>query len=656
MKKQNNLFLFHLSFLIFILMMTACSPLTWDPTETQTPSMEPQPTSNKSPTAQSSPTETTRPENTLTICTHQLPADLFPYSKNNAGNKSNLLSLLYEEPFSIREGEFVSVILEKVPSLRDGDLILEPVTVQAGQPVVDSSGQVKILKLGLQVRPSGCRDSDCAITWDGESPLEMDQMVVNFQIREDLAWSDGVPVKADDSVFSFETAANLQHAGSAWAIDRTQSYQAIDQIRLQWRGLPGFSTADLSQIFWKPLAAHLYQAVSSERALEGNEEIHTYPVGYGPFFVSAWDEGLLKFSLNANYFRMDEGLPKFDQIQVRQVDGGLQEAWLDLQNGVCDVLDSTFNLYASTDLLGEIQSDPEFDLLVENGESWMQLVFGIQPASHDEFYNPELGDRPDYLGDVRTRQAIMHCLDRETMLGSTFEGMGEVWQSYLPGEESGLGSEQLLNYDPARGIELLQSVGWFDLDGNPSTPLQSWYVPNVPDGEPLNLELLVDSNPLHQVIAEAIQANLLECGVGVTVKTLPVETLYAPGPKGPLFGRRFDLALISWQSMSGGDCQLYQSWNMPSDENYWIGTNIAGLLNESYDRACADAVLALPEEKVEADREAELDYLNSLPAVPLFSIPKIMVIPASGCADFEISSEEDFFEGISTFGIGEMCP
>jgi hypothetical protein len=40
----------------------------------------------------------------------------------------------------------------------------------------------------------------------------------------------------------------------------------------------------------------------------------------------------------------------------------------------------------------------------------------------------------------------------------------------------------------------------------------------------------------------------------------------------------------------------------------------------------------------------------------LFSIPKIMVIPASWCADFEISSEEDFFEGISTFGIGEMCP
>jgi peptide/nickel transport system substrate-binding protein len=484
----------------------------------------------------------------------------------------------------------------------------------------------------------------------------MDQMVVNFQIREDLAWSDGVPVKADDSVFSFETAANLQHAGSAWAIDRTQSYQAIDQIRLQWRGLPGFSTADLSQIFWKPLPAHLYQDLLTNEMLEKDGGFKSIPVSYGPFAISAWEGDVLILSRNPNYYRFGEGLPKLKQIQIRQVAGGLNDAWRDLQNGDCDVLDSTFNLTISSNILGEIQSDQKFDLLIDDGESWVQLVFGIQPASHDEFYNPELGDRPDYLGDVRTRQAVMHCLDRERMLGSTFEGMGEVWQSYLPGEESGLGSEQLLNYDPARGIELLQSVGWFDLDGNPSTPLQSWYVPNVPGGRPLNLELLVDSNPLHQVIAEAIQANLLECGVGVTVKTLPVETLYAPGPEGPLFGRRFDLALISWQSMSGGDCQLYQSWEMPSEENYWIGTNIAGLLNESYDNACGEAVLALPGEREEAIQQAELAFLNNLPAVPLFSIPKIMVIPASWCADFEISSEEDFFEGISTFGIGEMCP
>jgi hypothetical protein len=95
---------------------------------------------------------------------------------------------------------------------------------------------------------------------------------------------------------------------------------------------------------------------------------------------------------------------------------------------------------------------------------------------------------------------------------------------------------------------------------------------------------------------------------------------------------------------------------MPAEENYWIGTNIAGLLNESYDSACSDAVLALPDEKGQAERTAELAYLNNLPAVPLFSIPKTIVLPVDHCADREISSEKAFFENISTFGIDEICP
>ena len=178
----------------------------------------------------------------------------------------------------------------------------------------------------------------------------------------------------------------------------------------------------------------------------------------------------------------------------------------------------------------------------------------------------------------------------------------------------------------------------------------------MPGGAPFSVELLISANPYHQKIAEMIQLNLGECGVGVTIREEPTETLYASGPEGPLFGRGFDLALLSWQPVPGGDCQLYQSWEMPSGENYWIGTNIAGLLNESYDSACTDAVSALPDEKIEADREAELAYLNSLPAVPLFSIPRFMVLPAGGCSDFDISSEEEFFAGIATFGIDEMCP
>ena len=651
MRKKYNSLLFHLLFLSVMLVMTACGPPGQELTPTQFNATETQPSQNHTPTLQQSiPTETATPIKSLTICSAELPADLLPYSDNSSINKSNLLSLVYEEPFLQIDGELAPLILEKVPSQADGDLVLNPVLVQAGQTVVDSKGQVRILTPDLQVRPAGCRDSDCVITLDGETSLEMDQMVVDYKLREDLRWSDGTPVTADDSVFSFDYSVNLTQTSLSWALRRTADYQAVNETVVQWRGLPGFTTADLSHFFWKPLAAHIYQD-SVNQAAQGINQI-----GYGPYTLSSHVGDALVFSRNPYYFRAEEGLPKFDQIQVRQVVGRIDAAWADSQNSDCDVWDSTYNVLASPEFFGEIQTNSNFDALVEAGDSWMQLVFGIKPASYDDFYNPELGDRLDYLGDPRVRKAIMHCLDRDTMLEVTLDNLGEVWQSYLPSEESALETTQFVNYDPVKGVELLQSVGWYDLDGNPSTPLQSWYAPNMPGGAPLSLDFLISPNPFHQKLAEVIQMNLAECGVGVTIREEPIESLYAPGPEGPLFGRGFDLALISWQPVPGGDCQLYQSWEMPSEDNYWIGTNIAGLLNEGYDDACAEAVLALPDEKVGADREAELAFLNSLPAVPLFSTPKILVLPAGGCIDDGISGEKEFFTGIATFGMGEMCP
>ena len=38
------------------------------------------------------------------------------------------------------------------------------------------------------VRPAGCYDSECAVEFDG-TPLEMEQMVVTFKLKEGITWS-----------------------------------------------------------------------------------------------------------------------------------------------------------------------------------------------------------------------------------------------------------------------------------------------------------------------------------------------------------------------------------------------------------------------------------------------------------------------------------
>ena len=75
-------------------------------------------------------------------------------------------------------------------------------------------------------------------------------------------------------------------------------------------------------------------------------------------------------------------------------------------------------------------------------------------------------------------------------------------------------------------------------------------------------------------------------GVEVSVIPLPLEQLYAPGPEGPLFGRNFEMALVSWQSDPVNRCATYMSKTIPSASNHWIGTNLSGLGDEAFDLAC----------------------------------------------------------------------
>ena len=103
----------------------------------------------------------------------------------------------------VTEYGYEPIILEKIPSLDDGDAQVSPVSVNAGSQVVDSSGNVVLLSTGTKVRPSGCRSDACAINYDGSSSIQMDQLVVTFTMLQKLMWSDGAPLTASDSIYSF---------------------------------------------------------------------------------------------------------------------------------------------------------------------------------------------------------------------------------------------------------------------------------------------------------------------------------------------------------------------------------------------------------------------------------------------------------------------
>lgn len=630
--------------LMLILLVSGCSPATEEPLPSAPPATE-----TALATATPLPTATPEPLEVLTICTSALPTSLFP----NDSSKSDLLAMIQEAPLSLHNGEWVTEILTKVPAQADGDLRLESVSVEAGQYVVDAAGQIVAARLGAQLRPSGCRSVDCTLVWDGESPLEMDQMVVEFRFLEALTWSDGTPVAAADSLFSYQLARTFDTAISLWVRERTASYEALDEHTIRWVGIPGFSTAQLDRLVWSPLPAHLFNEAELTGDLAADPRFSSESLSYGPFMVEKWEQEAIQLGVNPHYHRLAEVLPRLDGIVYRLIAGDRQTAWQALQDGQCDLLDASFGFENDPGLLDEIAANSQFEVHSQPGQSWTQLVFGIQPASYDDGYTPAYGDRQDVLGDVRTRQGLAACLDRDAMLESTIGGWALSWPSFLSPEESRIAAEEQLVFDPALGQDLLKQAGWVDYDGDPETPLLAANVAGVAQGTPLSLTLLTGASPFHLALAEMIRADLGACGVEVQHTSLPESQVYAPGPDGPLFGRDFDLALIAWQPGAELDCSLYTSGQVPSAENYWIGTNIAGFADPGYDAACSSANLALPGETDTALIQAERAYHAGLPTVPLFAPPVITILPSMPCAENAVIDGVDVFSQIEYL---ERCP
>jgi len=595
--------------LLVVLALTACTSQTETllPTATENAQTVPQ-----APTA----TPTEAPVAVLNICMTGLPESAFPYDGKNPTAKQNLLALIQQTD-----------LLADMPTQENRGIALQPVNVSLGEKVVDAKGDLVTLKQGVTVRPSGCRTADCAVAWDGTAPLTMDQMVVAFQLNPGFTWSDGAALTAADSVFSFKLASDSDAPGLQWMESRTASYSAESELGIVWKGLPGFTISAIEELFWQPLPSHLFTNDSSWASIATDPSWSATMPSLGLYRVENWTEDSIQLVQNMN---LGNAQVQYGVINLKAIPE-LDAAAAAFSAGTCDALDQSYHLERDAEMVGTLQADSNATVVAEQTDSWLQLAFGIKPASYDEYYNPLYGDRADFFGDSRTREAIASCLDREAIQEAVYTGLAELWPSFVSMDKTTLSDEERIIRDVAKASQLLEAVGWRDHDLNPETPLQAWYVYGIPANTDFSVTLYVDSSSFSQQIAAIIQGSLGECGIEVTPVTIPASQLYAAGPEGVLFGRQFDLALIGWASMTEADCTLYNSDQVPSQGNRWVGTNIAGWSEAAYDATCNQVTLALPDEKDAALNLAETVFLEGLPAVPLFSVPETLAINSSAC-------------------------
>jgi peptide/nickel transport system substrate-binding protein len=628
----------------------------------------PTPTASTSPEITPTAAEPSSPR-TLTYCTYIDPGSLYLYGTNEARPVQQLIVLqaIYDGPIDTRGFDYQPVILAKRPSLAEDDAQLKPVPVSPGQTVVDADGVPAALEPGVHLHPSGCQSEACSVTYDGSPGLEMDQLSATFQLLPGLKWSDGAPLTAADSVYSFNLAADPDTPdpvgnGGKFLIQHTASYTALDELRVEWTGLPGYLDATYFTNFWSPLPEHLWGNLSAAELLTADVSTQK-PIGWGPYVITNRVPGeSITFEKNKYYFRAGEGLPHFDRLVMRFVGDDVSANIAQLLSGKCDLVDRialTSNITdEETEHLAELSASGQINLDSTTGATWVHIDFGIQPQSYDDGWQP--GDRPDFFGDVRTRQAFTLCMDRQNMVAAASFGQPFVADSYVS-PQSPLYNPDVRRYDfdPAAGSALLAEVGWqLGADG---VRVYAGDNPRIPTGTRFAVQLDARQD-FSREAAQVMVDTLAQCGIQLSTTFWDSSELFADGPGGIVFGRNFELAEFRWLTGSAPPCDNYLSEQIPGADPSrfplgWAGWNDPGFSDQEYDQACRAAIHSLSGQPgyAENNLKAQQIFAEQLPAIPLYFTTKIEATRPDFCGQILDPSENVDSWNIESFDYGPGC-
>jgi peptide/nickel transport system substrate-binding protein len=671
--------------------------------------------------------EPVAPTDTLVICIGQEPDTLYPWGGSMLA-ASQVQEAIYDGPIDNRSFGYQAVILEKLPNLADGDAVVEAATVIEGDAVVDDSGapatldagelvlyedcedeiclnsegeevdqpagcepgednSCEVLEGATVVRPAGCNAADCAVTYEGGA-FEMDQMVVTFSMVPGLMWSDGTPMTASDSVYSFNLCSDVDTpSGCPYVGDRTASYDALDDSTIVWTGVPGYMDSTYFVNFFTPLPEFIWGMYTTVELIDA-EESSRAPLGWGSYILDEWVSGeSITLHKNSNYWRADEGLPLFDNLVYRIVGENSNANIAAILSGECDIVDQTSHLDDQSELLLGLQNLGQVNATFVVGTMWEHADFGIRPFTYDDGYDMTPvdeggdGDRADFFSDVRTRRAVAMCFDRQAVVDTVMFGQSIVLDTYLPPQHPVFNADAThYDFDVAAGSALLEEVGWTDEDGDGIREAHS--VANVIDGTPLSFNYWTTSATQQMAATQIMAQTALECGIDVVLEYYETSEYFAESEDAPLAGRRFDLGQFAWLSGVEPSCYLWLSENIPGDTTKTIGEipwllealgdsadpdnlafvdwqiyNHTGYANPEFDVVCNAAMQSLPGQASYDENHllAQEIFATDLPVVPLYLRLKLAATRVDMCNFIMDPTANSEMWNIEEFGYGALC-
>ncbi len=314
---------------------------------------------------------------------------------------------------------------------------------------------------------------------DDESGLvtswELDGNHVTYSLRDDRAWSDGMPITAYDVFFSFQLALR----GSRYRSGLFQYVEAVAPVNAQTIEFV-YSDAGcnaLPQANFHVVPSHAYTADFAKSIDYADGDIMTWYERYAfPYATDVTTNSEFRNpTVTGGTFRLAERRVD-ESIHLLSNAGEVAYSFVDV-NGV-SATDSY--LRGDLNLLVEPPYDRRADLRMDDtsrvysypGNLSTFVILNLEnPADRqpafDDAGNPVNREAHPILSDVVVRQAMQMVLNTEAIIDAALEGDGVPLAAILPPARPSFNPEiEPITQDIIGARRLLFDAGWRDTDGD----------------------------------------------------------------------------------------------------------------------------------------------------------------------------------------------
>jgi peptide/nickel transport system substrate-binding protein len=431
-------------------------------------------------------------------------------------------------------------------------------------------------------------------------------IAITIKLQPKATWGDGVPVSADDVIFTWEVGKNEKSGVSSIegfkrilkidVKDPKTVVLHVDRITFDYNAMGGF---DL-------LPAHLERAkfvdpVEYKHRTTFDTDTTNKGLYFGPYRISEVAPGShVTLVPNDTWYGPK---PYFKRIVVRVIENtAALEA--NLRAGGIDYIAGELGLSLDQALALEKRQGDKYDFIYKAG-----LVYEHADVNLD---NP-------MLKDVRVRQALLYGLDREAISKQLFAGKQPVADSFVsPLDWVAAKDIPVYRHDAKKAAALLDAAGWSKTSGGFRTNAA---------GERLGFELMTTAgNRSRELVEQVLQSQWRALGIDVRIRNEPARVFFGQ----TMTQRKFmGLAMYAWISSpeSVPRTTLY-SKEIPTQENNWAGQNTPGFKNAEMDQLIDKVEVELDRDKRRAmwHRMQEI-YAEELPVLPLYFRADPFIIP-----------------------------